>query len=286
MVEQFFLNPYTAAHVGMLIQPLLTVSVASSLGTRAAAGDPKFDAGWSAFEAPVTDSDTLGLMIVHYLAHNLLWLVHLWRALHPEQHALVISHASLWSLLGIGFLTNTFCVLPAATRDILGMSYEIDWLVTPVVTHASSFLLTRVCWSWLVCVQVVACGADWRIKTLVAVWLVVDVTTLLVLRVATLPALAITLLAAAWAYRRFGWQRASSAGVATQYSDVDAAAAVAPSTRHSKKSPPSGPDPDSDDEDDDGNSVTVFEIGDTKDDIEERRRRQKANARRGSNISI
>jgi hypothetical protein len=297
-MEQFFLNPYTAAHVGMLIEPLLTVSVAASLGTQAAAGVPKFDAGWSATEAPVTETDTLGLMVIHYLVHNLLWLLHLWRALHPEQHTLVVPYATLWSLLGIGFLTNILCVLPASAHDILGLTYEIDWLITPVVTYASSFLLPRVCWSWLVCAQIAAVGADWRAKALIAAWLVVDVTTLLVLRVATLPSLVISLLAVAWAYRRFGWRR-TTAGAATQYSDVDADAPppVAAPRRAAKKpsvttSSSSKPEPENDgssssDDDGGGGRVTVFEIGDTKDDIEERRqRRLKTNARRGSHISI
>lgn len=298
-MEHFFLSPYTAAHVGMLIQPLLTVSVASSLGTLAAAGEPKFDAGWSATEAPVTESSALGLIVIHYIAHNLLWLLHLWRALHPELHELVMQHTALWALLCIGFVGNTLCVLPAATRAVAGLSPEIDWLLMPVVTGANSFLLTRVCWSWLVCVQVIACGADWRVKALTLAWLVMDVTTLLVLRVATLPVLAITLLAAAWAYRRFGWRRASTGAIAasTQYSDVDAA----PVARRKPKAPTTtaaAVDDESSSDSDGAGSVSVFEIGDTKDDIDERRR---ANAKRagvqarsqptpvkrsGSNVSI
>jgi hypothetical protein len=292
-MEHFFLSPYTAAHVGMLIHPLLTVSVAASIGTQAAAGEPTFDAGWSATAAPVTESDTLGLMIIHYLAHNLLWLLHLWRALHPDQHPLVVPYAALWSLLGIGFLTNLFCVLPAAAHDTLGLTYRVDWMFTPVVTYASSFLLTRVCWSWLVCAHIASVGADWRVKTLLAAWLVVDITTLLVLRVATLPALVITLLTAAWANRRFKSPGATT-GATTQYSDVDAEAPPPPpaaaAQRRSKKQAALVADSESDDDDDGaaGRSA-VFVIGDATDDIDERqrrRRRQEAKARRGSNISI
>lgn len=297
-MDNFFLNPYTAAHVGMLIHPLLTVSLAASLETQAAAGEPIFDAGWSATAAPVTESDTLGLMIIHYLAHNLLWMVHLWRALHPNQYALVVPHAALWSLLGIGFLTNLFCVLPAAARDVLGLTYRVDWLFTPVVTYASSFLLTRVCWSWLVCAQIASVGADWRVKTLLAAWLVIDITTLLVLRVATLPALVITLITAAWANRRFK-SPGTTTGATTQYSDIDAEAppppppapAAAAAQRRSKKQAALVADSESDDDDDDAAAgrAKVFVIGDTTDDIDERRqrrRRQEAKARRGSNISI
>lgn len=317
-MDLFFLNPYTAAHVGMLIQPLMIVTLSASLGTKAAAGAPRFDAGWSATEAPVTNADAIGLMTVHYIVHNFLWLLHIWRALHPDRHELVVSHAAQWAILGVGLVSNMVCVLPAATVDVIGVSREFDWLFVPVMLHANSFLLTRVCWTWLVCVQVIVFDSDWRVKALVIAWLIMDVTSLLVLRVATLPALAITLLVAAWAYRRFGWRRTSSGTVAQPHSTTpsssSAASATAAATKRTTRtsaaaattrpkrtkpkqrtngawtaaavaSPESSSDEDDDDDDADDNifGKPVFEIGDAKDDIDERRR---ANVKRAAVAAV
>jgi hypothetical protein len=215
-MDSFFLNPYTAAHVGMLIQPLLIVTLSAALGTKAAGGVPRFDAGWIATEAPVSAADTLGLIVVHYIAHNCLWVLHIWRALNPDQHELVVSYAAQWAILGVGILGNIICVLPAPATDVISITSEFSWFFVPVVTNANSFLLSRVCWTWLVCVQVLVFDSEWRIKVVIIAWLILDVTSLLVLRVVTLPALAVTLLVAAWAYRRFGWRRTATGTVVRQ----------------------------------------------------------------------
>jgi hypothetical protein len=299
-MDFFLLNPYSAAHVGMLIQPLLIVTLAASVGTISAAGAPKFDVGWLATQAPVSDSDTLGLLVVHYIVHNCLWLVHIWRAMHPEQNELIVPHVALWAILGVGLLTNIVCVLPAPMSNKVNIAPIVDWMFVPVVTSANSFILTRVCWTWLVCAQIIVFTSDWRVKVAVVAWLIFDVTSLLVLRIVTLPALAITVLVAAWAYRRFGWQRTSTGTTTTtttmtthsqpaavanslisatrprrqqQQKRINgtwtAAAAASPDHSYSSSS--------SSEEDSDVARGAKFEIGDATDDIDERRR---ANAKR------
>lgn len=294
---------YVGAHAAMLVHPTIVNNFACALGTKAAAGTPRFDAGWVATETPDGTFDALAFMVVHYLVHNALWLLHLWRALHPQHHELLVPYLTQCVLLALGLVVNIVCVLPAADRNVVGVPTDVDWLFVPVVTHANSFLLTRVCWSWLVCVQVLSFGADWRLKAMLLGWLVIDVLSLLVLRVATLPALVITALTAAWAYRRFGWRRVSTSSISStivgtagaNYADLGKAK-LHKQRRRQQKQPKKEQTPwDSDEEDFDADdddakededdetmsTSAVFEIG-TPDDFAEIEKRRRMNAKRSA----